>query len=392
MSVSKYMKKVKTSNGYKEVVQWQVYLRYKDLSGKTCKKHKRGFSQKKEAVAWEKHFLSKVENSTDITFRELYERYIEYLCPKTSKNICKIKGSSLQGKVEIYKLHILPYFENRNIHDIKAIDIVHWHEELACKKSSRGNQYLSLAYLKKIHGQLSAIFNFAVKFYGLKKNPANIAGNFDNNNHISKVDFINSKWWNAKQYQEFAEAAMDDDVDYHLFETLFWNGVRIGEALALRKKDFDFENNYLYIRGNASGKEAYWNENDNLEFRDTITTPKNGEPRRIKMIKSYAEEMQDYIRRLYNLKDEDFVFPIHKKTVQNHWRSIWKKTNLPYMKLHGLRHSHISLLFSLGFNVVEIARRTGHKEQTVTYMYAELLDGSEDKIIKRLDELRKEVN
>lgn len=59
------------------------------------------------------------------------------------------------------------------------------------------------------------------------------------------------------------------------------------------------------------------------------------------------------------------------------------------MKLHGLRHSHISLLFSMNFNVLEIARRTGHKEQTVTYMYAELIDAKEKEMASRLDDVRK---
>ena len=62
MSVNKYMKKIKVTGGYKEVTQWEVFLRYKDLSGKTCKKHKKGFSQRKEAIAWEKEFLRKIEN------------------------------------------------------------------------------------------------------------------------------------------------------------------------------------------------------------------------------------------------------------------------------------------------------------------------------------------
>ena len=392
MSVNKYTKKKNITGGYKEVTQWEVFLRYKDLSGKTCKKHKKGFSQRKEAIAWEKEFLRKIENSEDITFKELYEKYIEYLCPRTKKNICKIKGSSLMNKMEIFRLHILPYFEKQNIHDIKPIDIISWHNELANKTCSRGNQSLSLAYLKKIHGQISAIFNYAIKFNGLKSNPAFIAGNFDDDNHISKIDMTGNKWWTVEQYEKFAEVAMDNDIDYHLFETLFWNGLRIGEALALRKKDFDFKENYLYVRGNASGKAPEWTEDGNLEFTNTITTPKNGEPRRVKMMESYSDEMKDYIRRLYNLKDDDFVFPITKKTAQNHWRSICKKAGLPYMKLHGLRHSHISLLFSMDFNVLEIARRTGHKEQTVTYMYAELIGAKEKEMASRLDDVRKGVN
>lgn len=34
-----------------------------------------------------------------------------------------------------------------------------------------------------------------------------------------------NKWWTVEQYEKFAEVAMDNDIDYHLFETLFWNGL-----------------------------------------------------------------------------------------------------------------------------------------------------------------------
>lgn len=387
MSVNKYTKKVKVKGQYKEVTMWEVYLRYKDFSGEKHKKHKRGFSQKKDALTWEKEFLQRVQGSTEMTFNDLYKKYIAYYVPNGAQNIRKIKATSLENKIEIFELHILPYFKNRVISSITPLDILDWHNKLGTIVSKQG-QPLSTAYLKKIHGQLSGIFNFAIRFYNLKNNPAQIAGNFEKDTRIQKIDMLTGKWWDISQYQQFAEAAMDDDIYYHLFETVFWNGLRIGEALALRKKDFDFKNSNLYIVGNASGKKVKRNENGELEFTNAITTPKNGETRTIKMFPSYAEEMEDYISRIYDLKDNDVVFPVCKKNAQNHWKSIWKKTNLPYMKLHGCRHSHASILFSLGFNVIQIAQRLGHKETTITYMYADLLKSDEQDMINKLEKAR----
>jgi integrase len=286
----------------------------------------------------------------------------------------------------------LPFFSEYKINNIEPIDIIRWHNDREQYISKNGKK-LSTAYLKKMHGQLSAIFNFAIKFYNLKRNPASIAGNFVEETEEIKEDVIQQEqWWDVNQYQVFAEAAMDNDFYYHLFETLYWNGLRIGEALALRKKDFDFANKRLYVRGNSSGRKCARNEEGKLIFSKSITSPKNGKSRCIQMFDSYAEEMEDFISRLYNLQDNDIIFNVAKRTVQNHWKSIWKKTNLPYMNLHGTRHSHVSLLFSLGFNVVQIAQRLGHQETSITYMYAGILKSDEKEMMMKLDKIRNEVN
>ena len=70
----------------------------------------------------------------------------------------------------------MSYFKDRKLSEIQARDVIAWQNELMSSKDDRGKPYSS-TYLKTVHNQLSAIFNHAVKYYNLRSNPAQTAGN-----------------------------------------------------------------------------------------------------------------------------------------------------------------------------------------------------------------------
>jgi hypothetical protein len=55
--------------------------------------------------------------------------------------------------------------------EILPKDIIAWQNEMINHRDEKDNPY-SPVYLKTLHNQLSALFNHAVKFYGLAVNPA----------------------------------------------------------------------------------------------------------------------------------------------------------------------------------------------------------------------------
>lgn len=90
----------------------------------------------------------------------------------------RIKENTWSSKEPVIRTKIMPYFASRKIHDIEAKDIIQWQNELLSYKNEKGKPY-SNTYIKTVHAQLSAIFNHAVKFYDLPKNPAQMAGTVD---------------------------------------------------------------------------------------------------------------------------------------------------------------------------------------------------------------------
>ena len=139
---------------------WYVQFRYTDWKGERQQKLKRGFATKKEALAWEREFLMEKQADINMSFESfvaLYENDIKQ----------KLKLNTWLTKESIIKKKILPYFRKRKLSEISAKDIINWQNEIRDLKDCHGRP-LSKTYLKTVHNQLSAIFNHAIRYYGLQ--------------------------------------------------------------------------------------------------------------------------------------------------------------------------------------------------------------------------------
>lgn len=63
------------------------------------------------------------------------------------------------------------------------------------------------------------------------------------------------------------------------------------------------------------------------------------------------------------------------------------RAGLEPIRVHDLRHSHVSLLIDQGFTAVAIADRVGHESAEITYTYAHLFPNAQADMAERLDVL-----
>ena len=141
---------------------WFVKCYYTDYTGAKKQKFKRGFKRQREAKEWERAFLETQQGVPDMTFQALYELYIEDMSHRLRQN-------SIDGKKNVFKNRILPYFKDKPINQITAIDIREWqNEQIAAGYSD--------AYLDRMQNIMTTIFNYAVNYYDLPVNPCNKAG------------------------------------------------------------------------------------------------------------------------------------------------------------------------------------------------------------------------
>ena len=346
---------------------WMVYYRVTDWKGDRKQSTKRGFPTKREALAWEREFLNKTQADLSMTFASFIETYTVDM-----KN--RIKENTWQTKEHIIRTKILPYFGKRKISDIQPRDIIAWQNEMIKGSDKNGKKY-SPVYLKTLHNQLSAIFNHAVKFYGLKENPAAKVGN------MGKTRSREMLFWTQEEYQKFAFAVMDKPVSYYAFEMLYWCGIREGELLALTAGDFDFE------RGTVTINKSY----QRIDGRDVITEPKTPKSNRmIKMPDFLIEEIKEYLSKLYGLQKSDRVFNITKNYLHREMTRGADEAGVKRIRIHDLRHSHISLLIEMGYSAVAIADRVGHESINITYNYAHLFPSTQTDMADKLNNFRKE--
>ncbi len=347
---------------------WYVQFRYTDWMGVRQQKLKRGFATKREAQDWEREFLMKKQADVTMSFASFAELYEKDIKPRLKENTWLTKESIIKKK-------IVPYFERRRLCDITAKDVIEWQNVIRTLSDKHGKKYSS-TYLKTVHNQLSAMFNHAVRYYGLKSNPAAIAGNMG----VEERKEMN--FWTLEEYKRFAEAMMDKPISFYAFEMLYWCGIREGEMLALTPKDFDFKAETVRI------DKSY----QRLKGRDVITTPKTKKSNRtIKMPKFLCEEMQEYIGMFYGAGENDRIFPLSKSYLHHEMDRGSKEAGVKRIRIHDLRHSHVSLLIEMNFTALAIADRLGHESIEVTYRYAHLFPSKQTEMADKLDSLSKGV-
>lgn len=347
---------------------WYVKFRYVDYYGVKKQTTKRGFATKREASEWETTEKLKRNFNLDMTFLNFYEIY-------EADVRHRVKETTWENKETMVKAKIIPFFGERKMIEISAKDVRHWQKEMIEYRDEQGKSY-SQSYLATLHAQLSAIFNHAVKFYDLKNNPAKIAGS------MGSKRGGNIMFWTQEQYKAFIECVMDKPLSFYGFEMLYWCGLRIGELLALTPEDFDFEKktvsitkNYQVVRGEK-----------------LILTPKTAKSvRTIYMPEFLNEEMEDLINSMYEPDGKERIFPLSKRYFQHEMERGSERSGVPKIRLHDLRHSHVSLLINMGFSALEIAERMGHESVRITYHYAHLFPSKQLEMINKLDEIKGEL-
>lgn len=346
--------------------KWEVRCYYKNYKGERKQKTKRGFRTKSEALDWERHFKLQDHQDLDMTiedFFELYKRDVSH----------KVRPNTWEEKEYIILTKILPYLGKRKINELKVTDIFEWQREIQSLTTQNGKSF-SKSYLGTIHNQLSAMFNHAVRYYGLKWNVASKAGNMGSARDRN-VDF-----WTQKEYQKFIEQVADKPQSFYGFEILYWCGLRIGELLALTPADFDFDNNTMRINKNYQV----------VKGREIITTPKTKKSNRVVKIPQFlADEIKDFMKCFYDLKPNQRLFFKSKGYLGHEITRGSKKAGIKRINIHALRHSHISLLIDRGFSALDIADRVGHEAIGITYKYAHLFPNKQDEMANQLDEERK---
>ena len=341
---------------------WYVQFRYTDWKGERQQKLKRGFATKKEAQAWEREFLMQKQADVNMTFESFAQLYEKDMKPKLKLNTWLTKESIIQKK-------ILPYFGKRKLSEITAKDVMDWQNVIRGLTDAKGKPY-SPTYLKTVHNQLSALFNHAVRYYGLQVNPAAKAGNMGVEERREML------FWTKEEYLKFADAMMDKPLSYYAFEMLYWCGIREGELLALTPTDFDFE------AGTVSISKSY----QRLKGKDVITTPKTKKSNRvIKMPKFLCGEMEDYLKMFYSTGVNERIFPVSKHYLHHEMDRGAKAAGVKRIRIHDLRHSHISLLIDMGFTALAIADRVGHESIDITYRYAHLFPTRQTEMADKLD-------
>ena len=170
-----------------------------------------------------------------------------------------------------------------------------------------------------------------------------------------------------------ASLELKDEVNWDYFILLVAKtGMRFSEALALTPKDFDFYHQTLSIS-------KTWDYKGAGGFQPT----KNKSS--VRKIQIDWQSVIRFSELVKGLPEDQPIFvdgKVYNSTVNDVLSRHCERCNIPVISIHGLRHTHASLLLFTGVSIASVARRLGHSSMTTTQKtYLHIIQELENKDI-----------
>ena len=308
-----------------------------------------------------------------------------------------LKDSTRSGYIYTYNHFVRKDFGKKKIADIKYSDVVQYYLYLLKDKN------IALGTLDSIHCLLHPTFELAVRDDIIRKNPA--TGAMKEVNRKSGKNRGIRHALTIEQQRAFMNYIANSPVYYHwwpLFTFLLGTGCRIGEAIALRWDDLDFENKMITINHSI----ANYKSAEKNRCVTTLFTPKTEVgAKTIPMLdvvydalKLEEEDQQEngfnetvidgvsgfvFQNRFGNILNQQAVNSAIKRIVINYNNeeeitAAREKRNpliLPYFSCHILRHTFATRLCEQETNLKVIQSIMGHRNiETTMDIYAEATD------------------
>lgn len=304
----------------------------------------------------------------EYTFKEAYEEWWQFYSSQDLTQATKDKTASF------FKNHLLKpdLFGNLRLDKIIRLDI-----------QNRVNKFIP-KYVKS-----KEMLTYANKVFKYAVDSEHIICDSNPLEHIQtvrakRVQRREVRFYDENQAKMFEsginEFYKEGNVYLALFTTLLRTGMRSGEAYGIRWENVDLDNQVILLNGRISqdgkGKNYYLNglkNGDAYRFVDIDGVV-------VDKLKAwrYTQAKQSMLSGK-PINDRSFVFEIKKNQTYrqlnkfNEWYNKNHAEALPYLNVHGLRHTHASLLISGGMELKKVSDRLGHRDTNITAsVYAEL--------------------
>ena len=176
---------------------------------------------------------------------------------------------------------------------------------------------------------------------------------------------------------------LKDELNWDWFILLVAKtGMRFSEALAITPKDFDFAHQSLSIS-------KTWDYKGKGGF---LPTKNKSSVRKLQIDWQLVIQFSELIK---GLPEDEPIFvkgEVYNSTVNDILARHCKKVKIPIISVHGLRHTHASLLLFAGVSIASVARRLGHASMTTTqktylHIIQELENKDVDLVMRSLSSL-----
>ena len=204
------------------------------------------------------------------------------------------------------------------------------------------------------HHQLKGAILDAVDEGLIERDPTRKAIIKGKSPRAKKIKYLNQ----FELHMLIAHLDIREEVNWDWFILLVAKtGMRFSEALAITPADFDFARQTLSIS-------KTWDYKGNGGF---LPTKNNSSVRKIQIDWQIVVKFSELIK---NLPEDKPIFvgetKIYNSTVNDVLIRHCRACGISEISIHGLRHTHASLLLFAGVSIASVARRLGHASMTTT--------------------------
>jgi integrase len=350
-------------------IHFRYYVIFRDPAGR---QHKAGgFKLKKDAEAAQKRIEAEVAAGTygreTLTFGEFYERWIG------------AKGNSLKPSTLIdiqsaFKVHVLPALGGKRLDKLEPLDIQGFVSAL-CKKERRpgSNLALSPATVGKIYRYLRSCLRQAESWQLIDRAPT--SGIILPRSNREELDYLQ-----PEQMVKLLDVVREPERT--LFELLSRSGLRLGEGLALRWRDIDFDMNAIRVERSWSPAGGFHEPKTDSSRRAVVLLP------------SLAATLRNFHQAQGSPAPEALLFthdgeqPLNPGSARRRFCAALEVAELRHVTIHSLRHSFASVMLASGANIKALQRALGHSSATMTLdVYSHLLEESVESSALKADQI-----
>ena len=204
-----------------------------------------------------------------------------------------------------------------------------------------------------------------------------------------------AKFLDDVQVSQLFKYLEDTPIDYRvLVHLLLYTGLRRGELLGLKWSDIDFDNSLLHVRRTLLylPEMGLYEDDPKTDASNRIMKVSAGMMTALKSYKAWQGEQK--LRMGDKWQDIDYLFtrwngePMRPDTLSDWFRKFIKKTDLPPISLHSLRHTCATLQIMNGIPVRTVSARLGHaKTSTTSNIYSHAIQTLDAKAAQVLDDV-----
>ena len=354
----------------------------KDENGKSILIRKKRLTKKQALELYYKYKMQiasgeyKPVEHKRMHFKELFSMWVKIYADT-------VEESTLATTTNIFNNHILPVLGNIYVDKLTVAK---------CQKTAQQWKKEAPRTFKRYIRYVNNVLDYGVNLELLASNPMRKIVRPKVKRQVKKKF---DDYYNKEELETFLNdcKACKSIKIFTFFRVLAYSGMRKEEILALTWNDIDFHKNTISI--NKALKMG-------LKNRLYVDTTKTADSVRVLNMDSQTmnylrEWKQAQLKELFKLginalnNQAQLVFSnsnnsyIHPSKPREWNMSICKKYNLRFIKIHGFRHTHASLLFRAGVTPKEVQKRLGHKKiETTLDIYTHVYEDESTEAIDKL--------